>query len=158
MDETLKEFPTDEQLKTELIRLKEEAKETEGEETSWWRDRISDLEVERDAFVRLAEKRAKQEEKRQAELAVVREEAELIVLKLDAFTKRFQNDTTFQESLRSLKEKVLLEPHEPEEWKATLRYVEKDLESHVEEAQQRAIAEKERKEKELKSELTGSCN
>ncbi|MAA80388.1 MAG: hypothetical protein CL916_14125, partial [Deltaproteobacteria bacterium] len=45
------------------------------------------------------------------------------------------------------------EPFEPSEWQATLRYVEKDLDTHVEEAQERVITQKKRKEEEQKNRI-----
>ena len=64
-------------MPADLRRNTDEAKEKEEEETSWWRDRISDLEEERSALLQQAKVRAKNEEKRLKAIAEIREEAEI---------------------------------------------------------------------------------
>ncbi|MAA80448.1 MAG: hypothetical protein CL916_14425 [Deltaproteobacteria bacterium] len=139
LDDLIEKYPNDEQLKRDCMGLKEEAQEPQSEESTWWRDKISDLETEREAFERMAKQRAENEKNRQEKLSVIRKESQRTIMKIDAFLQRYQDDLTFQNSLQALKEKAQTELFEPSEWQATLRYVEKDLDTHVEEAQERVI-------------------
>ena len=71
-------------------------------------------------------------------------------LQKSTLLQRYQDDSIFQNALKELKEKAQTEPYEPSEWQATLRYVEQDLDTHVEEAQERHLR-KQKEEEETES-------
>ena len=152
LDELMEQYPDDEQLKKDCANLKEEAKEPKEEESSWWRDKISDLETERDAFARMAKTRAKKS-KSVKKSSLRYEKTHSAPSQKSMRLQRYQDDSIFQNALKGLKEKAQTEPYEPSEWQATLRYVEQDLDTHVEEAQERVIAQKKRKEEEEKNQI-----